>query len=104
LLSDTGVFEEKFNIMYPGGFSNPEMLAIANKHKIEKMHELAKENFAVEQFQNDDKIVEAIGKIVSKSSLVLVFEKVKFRYLLPALNENEKERLSKGLRDFLHVA
>jgi len=94
--------EEKFNIMYPGGFSNPEMLAIAKKHKIEKMHQLAKESFAVEQFEDDDKIVEAIGKIVSKSSLVSVFEKVKFRDLLPAFNENEKERLSKGLREFLY--
>jgi len=94
--------EEKFNIMYQGGFSNPEMLAIAKKHKIGKMRELAQDSFAVEQFRNDDKIVEAIGKIVSKSSLVSVFEKVKFRDLLPAFDENEKERFSKGLREFLH--
>jgi hypothetical protein len=94
--------EERFNMRYPGGFNHPEMMAIAKKHKIDKMHELAKESFAVEQFQNDDKIVEAIGKIVSKSSLVSVFEKVKFRDLLPVLNESEKERLSKGLKEFLH--
>jgi hypothetical protein len=94
--------EEMFKIRYPGGFSNPEMLAVAKKHKIDKMHELARESFAAEQFEDDDGIVEAIGSIVKKSSLVSVFEKVKFRDLLPVLNESEKERLSQGLREFLH--
>jgi hypothetical protein len=94
--------EERFNMRYPGGFSNPEILAMAKKHKIDKMHELAKESFAADQFEDADKIVEAIGNIVKKSSLVSVFEKVKFRDLLPALNESEKERLSKGLGEFLH--
>jgi len=94
--------EEMFETRYPGGFSNPEMLAVAKKHKIEKMHELAKESFAAERFEDDDGIVEAIGSVVKKSSLVSVFEKVKFRDLLPVFNENEKERLSQGLREFLH--
>ena len=94
--------EEMFKTRYPGGFSNPEMLAVAKKHKIEKMHELAKESFAAGKFKDDDGIVEAIGSVVKKSSLVSVFEKVKFRDLLPVFNENEKERLSQGLREFLH--
>ena len=54
------------------------------------------------QFKDDDGIVEAIGSIVKKSSLVSVFEKVKFRDLLPVFNQSEKERLSQGLREFLH--
>jgi len=94
--------EEKFNMMYPGGFSNPEMAAIAKKHRIEKMHELALESFAPDKFGDTDKVVESIGDIVRKSSLVSVFEKVRFRDLLPALNGSEKERLAKGLREFLH--
>jgi hypothetical protein len=94
--------EEKFNMRYPGGFDHPEMLAMAKKHKIDKMHDLALESFAPDEFEDTDKIVEAIGNIVKKSSLVSVFEKVRFRDLLPALNENEKERLSQGLREFLH--
>lgn len=94
--------EEMFKMRYPGGFTNPEMLAVAKKHKIEKMHELAKESFAACQFEDDGGIVEAIGSIVKKSSLVSVFEKVKFRDLLPVFNDSEKERLSQGLREFLH--
>jgi hypothetical protein len=94
--------EEAFKTRYPGGFSNPEMLAVAKKHKIDKMHELAKESFAARQFEDDAGIVEAIGSIVKKSSLVSVFEKVKFRDLLPVFNQSEKERLSQGLREFLH--
>ncbi len=94
--------EERFNRMYPGGFSNPEMAAIAKKHRVEKMHELALESFSPEKFRDTEGVVEAIGNIVKKSSLVSVFEKVRFRDLVPALNEGEKERLARGLREFLH--
>ncbi|MBP1745106.1 MAG: hypothetical protein H6Q58_2084, partial [Firmicutes bacterium] len=94
--------EERFNMKYPGGFDNPEMLAMAKKHRIDKMHELALDSFAPDKFGDTDKIVEAIGNIVKKSSLVSVFEKVKFRDLLPALNDSEKERLALGLKEFLH--
>ncbi|OGO78154.1 MAG: hypothetical protein A2Y23_12265 [Clostridiales bacterium GWB2_37_7] len=94
--------EERFFKRYPGGFSNPLMLEIAKKHKVEKMNKLAQESFAVEQFESPSKIADSIGKIVSHSSLVSIFEKPKFRDLIKAINDNEKERLSYGLKEFLH--
>ena len=94
--------EENFFIRYPGGFSNPLMLEIAKKHKVEKMHKLAQESFSIEQFENPGKIADAMCKIVSQSSMVSLFEKPKFRDLVKTMSDIEKERLSLGLKEFLH--
>lgn len=94
--------EEKFLKQYPGGFSNPRMLEIAKKHKLEKMNKLAQESFTIGQFESPVKIVDSMCKIVSQSSMVSVFEKPKFRDFANALSIDEKERLSIGLKEFLH--
>ena len=94
--------EEKFFKKYPGGFSDPLMLEIVKKHKVEKMNKLAQESFAMDQFENPDKIVDSMSKIISQSSMVSIFEKPKFRDLVKVLSESEKESLSVGLKEFLH--
>ena len=94
--------EERFFIRYPGGFSNPLMLEIAKKHKVEKMNKLAQDSFAIEQFEDPRKIVDSMCKIVSQSSLVSIFEKPKFRDLVKAMSDNEKECLSYGMKEFLY--
>lgn len=92
----------RFVERYPGGFSNPQMLEIVKKHKVEKMKKMAKDSFAIEQFDCGVKIVEAMLKIASQSSLVSVFEKPRFRDVVQSMNDNEKEHLSQGLKEFLH--
>jgi len=94
--------EERFFIEYPGGFSNPSMLEIAKKHKVDKMNKLTQESFAIEQFANPREIAESMVKIVSRSSLISLFEKPKFRELVSSLADYEKERLSDGLKEFLY--
>jgi hypothetical protein len=94
--------EKRFFMRYPGGFSDPLMLEIAKKHKAEKMNKLAQDSFAIEQFESPDKIAGSMSKIVSQSSMVSIFEKPKFRDLVKAISDNEKERLSLGLKEFLH--
>ncbi|HYE82172.1 MAG TPA: hypothetical protein VEG39_08400 [Clostridia bacterium] len=94
--------EERFLARYPGGFSDPVLLEIARKHKVEKMNKLAQDSFKAENFENPAGIVDSMKKIVSQSSLVSVFEKPGFRDLAAAVNDDEKERLSHGLREFLH--
>jgi len=94
--------EEKFFMQYPGGFSNPKMLEIAKKHKVEKMKKLAQDSFTIEQFESASKIVDSMCKIVSQSSLVSIFEKPKFRDVVKVMSDSEKEHLSYGLKEFLH--
>jgi len=94
--------EERFLMQYPGGFNNPMMLEIAKKHKVKKMSIFAQDSFTIEQFESPSGIIDSMNKIVSQSSLVSIFEKPKFRDLVKTMNENEKERLSNGLKEFLH--
>lgn len=94
--------EEKFIMRFPGGFSHPQMLELTKKHKVEKMKKLAQDSFAPEQFEHADSIVASIGKVVSQSSLISIFEKPKFRDVVNVLNASEKEHLAHGLREFLH--
>ncbi len=94
--------EERFFLKYPGGFSDPLMLEIAKKHKVDKMHKAAQESFAAENFDDPDKIVDSMSRIVGQSSLVSVFEKPKFRDLVKAISPGERALLSQGLREFLH--
>lgn len=94
--------KERFYIRYPGGFSNPQMLEIAKKHKIEKMNKLAQESLTIEQFEEPVKIVESVSKIISQSSMVSIFEKPKFKDLVKAMSDFEKALFSNGLKEFLH--
>lgn len=94
--------EERFLKRYPGGFSDPMMLEIAKKHKVEKMNKLAQDSFSTENFENPEGIVNSMKKIIGQSSMVSVFEKPKFRDLVSTMNDNEKRRLSRGLEEFLH--
>lgn len=94
--------EERFLMRYPGGFSDPLMVEMKKKHKPEKMNRMAQESFSLEQFDSPDRIVDSMTKIISQSSMVSVFEKPKFRDLIKGIGDTEKERLSHGLREFLH--
>ncbi|QJW47805.1 hypothetical protein HA075_19850 [bacterium BFN5] len=65
--------EEKFIMRYPGGFTHPQMLELAKKHKVEKMKQLAQDRFAIEKFGSSSGIIDSMGKVVSQSSLFKIF-------------------------------
>lgn len=89
--------EEAFLERYPGGFENPEMLAIAKKHKMDQMVAYTQESFRKENFRMPDLIVDRMVKVASRSSMVSVFEKPKFRDYALALAPDHKRQLSDGL-------
>jgi len=94
--------EEEFFNHYPGGFANPEMIAIRKKHKLEKMIELTQYCFAKRNFKLPDLIVENMIKVVTRSSLLSIFEKPKFRDFARSLPSEDRKRLAGGLRELLH--
>jgi hypothetical protein len=94
--------EERFIMRFPGGFSNPQMLELAKKHKVEKMKKMAQDSFGMGQFESTGNIIDSMGKIVSQSSLISLFEKPKFRDLVRVLNDSEKAHLAHSLMEFLH--
>ncbi len=94
--------EQNILELYPGGFKHPEMEILVKKHKPDKMFALAQESFALAKFDQPQEIVEAMAKIVSRSSMVSLFEKPKFRDFSKTLNKSETEQLADGLKIFLY--
>ena len=94
--------EQLFLTTYPGGFSSPEIIAISKKHKMEKIVEFTQSSFAKENFNDSETIVTQMAKLVSKSSMVSVFEKPKFKDYTKALTADDKKAFSADLFELLH--
>ena|SRR5215208_5703029 len=95
--------EEAFLDRYPGGFDNPEIIAIRNKkHNVDKMIGFAQESFAKRNFRLPDQIVRNMIKVISRSSVISVFEKPRFRDFAEALSISDHKRLSDALEELLH--
>lgn len=94
--------ESRFFEMYPGGFLHPEMQKIGAKHQPAKMTALAQVCFQKDHFKTPNAIVESMVKIVSRSSMVSVFEKPRFKEFVLGLAPDEADYLSLGLKNFLY--
>jgi hypothetical protein len=95
--------EAAFLHRYPGGFENPELKAIRNKkHKPDQMIALAQESFSKGKFMRPELIVHNMERVISRSSIVSVFEKMGFRDFANTLSRQEKEWLISGLEELLH--
>ena len=94
--------EEEFLFHYPNGFEDERFFPTMKKFDPSKLEEFAKENFKKENFSNPNLVVDAFFKIIQKSVLVSVFDKLKFRDLLASLISYEKDMLSIELYELLH--
>jgi len=95
--------EEMFLQRYPGGFDNPELITIRKKkHNVDKMIVFAQESFARRNFKLPDQIVQNMIKVVSRSSVISVFEKPRFRDFLEALSHDDRKWLTSGVEELLH--
>lgn len=94
--------EEEFLFHYPNGFEDEKFFPTMKKFDPSKLEEFAKENFKKENFSNPNLVVDAFFKIIQKSVLVSVFDKLKFRDLLASLISYEKDMLSIELYELLH--
>lgn len=71
--------EKKFLREYPGGFTHPDMVALGKKHKMPQLEAFAKESFAKKSFDDRKLVVNNMVKLVSRSTMVSMFEKPKFK-------------------------
>lgn len=94
--------EKEFFEKYPGGFKHPEMVEKAKKHIPDKMHQMALEFFKKENFKNGNFILESMVKLISRSSLVSLFEKPKFRDHIHGLSAGDRLKLVTGLEEQLY--
>lgn len=96
------IAEAMFLQCFPGGFDDPEMQVIAKRHRMDKMITFAQESFSLSALEDIDKSADNMVKIVSRSSMVSMFEKPKFRDFVGCLSAADREFLVQSLGQLLH--
>ena len=94
--------EKTFMKQYPGGFRHPDIAAIGRKHKMDEMTLLTQESFAKKNFRDPGTIIHNMTKIISRSSMVSLFEKPKFKRFADSLFLKDRELLASGLKKQLY--
>ena len=94
--------EEEFLTFYPTGFEDVKFFPTMKKFNPSKLEEFTKESFTKENFTNPNLIIESFFKIIQKSALVSLFDKLKFRDMFLTLTSYEKDMLSIELYELLH--
>jgi hypothetical protein len=94
--------EEEFLTFYPTGFEDAKFFPTMKKFNPSKLEEFTKENLKKEDFSNPNLVVDAFSKIIQKSVLVSLFDKLKFRDMISSLTSYEKDMLSIELYELLH--
>ena len=94
--------ESLFLHRYPGGFENEEMIKIGKKHNVGKLAEFAREALTKKKFSTQAAVLDDIVRIVSRSSMVSMFEKPKFRDYVNGMNRDDRAFLADGYRKLLH--
>jgi hypothetical protein len=94
--------EAMFLQRFPGGFDDPEMQVIAKRHRMDKMITFAQDSFSLSALEDINKSADNMVKIVSRSSMVSMFEKPKFRDFVGCLTAADREFLVQSLGQLLH--
>ncbi len=94
--------EAQFLQLYPLGFDDPEMQKIGKKHRMPQMIEQCQMAFTELAFNKPQVIVENMVKMISRSSMVSMFEKPKFRDFVKSLSGGDIDRLSEAFYQQLY--
>lgn len=94
--------QARFLSNYPGGFAHPDMQLVGKKHKMDDRVAFAKKHLRASCFDEPDQVVAAIGKLVSGSSMVSMFEKPKFKAAIERTKGKELAHLAAAYRELLH--
>jgi hypothetical protein len=95
--------EASFLTFYPKGFEDEALLPIIKRHNTTKIGESVRELFAPEKFSRTEEIGESFAKIVSKSSLISLFEKPKVRDMVKQMSMEQQDMFAIGLYELLHA-
>ena len=78
------------------------MLKVGKKHNVNKLAGQAKEMLDPSQFGNPEVIIQNMTLLLSRSSMVSMFEKLKFRDAVGTLLPETRETMVDGLYEPLH--
>ena len=94
--------EGLFLLRYPDGFASEAMAPIRRKHNVDKLSEFAATALAKSRFGNQAGVLDDIVKIVTRSSMVSMYEKPKFRDYVNGLSRGDREHLAASYKRLLH--
>ncbi len=94
--------EAAFLARYPEGFDDPGLEPVRKKHNVGKLSEFAQANLTRNHFNRPEHIAETLVRIISRSSMVSMFEKPRFRDFVRSLNSYEKEHLAFAMEKRLY--
>lgn len=101
-LSKLKKLELEFLSQYPEGFNTPSMKKISKKHNLNKHVDYIHEVCSIENFKKGIKIFPEVCKVVQKSSMVSVFEKIRFRDMMGDFDKNEKLLFLEAVYELIH--
>lgn len=95
--------ESDFLHRYPGGFANEEIQRmVARRHNVGRLSEFARAELGRDAFSQPGRVLDAVGSIVARSSMVSRFEKPRFRDFVAGLHRSEREALVAAYKRLLH--
>ena len=94
--------EHKFISVYPDAFDNEELKKHSKKHNINKHFENARKYCSKEYLDQGLYALDDVVKIVTRSTLVSVFEKMRFRDLVKELDVTEKKLIVSSVKELIH--
>lgn len=94
--------EALFLLKYPDGFADEGLKPISRKHNVGKLSEFAADALSRSAFDHQRQVLDDIVRIVSRSSMVSMFEKPKFRDYVNGLSRDDREFLAAAFKRLLH--
>ncbi len=96
------VLESKFFAIYPGGFEDEELKKMLKKHNFNKVSLFVKEVCREESLKRGIDAIDDVMRVVSKSSMVSVFEKMRFRDLIREFDLTEKTLVVAAINELVN--
>ena len=94
--------QEAFYSIYPQGFDSHEMIKMGRRHNMNKIVPFAQSAFTKENIKDVEETAENMIRLISRSSMVSLFEKPKFRDAVRGMDMMEKTQLVHSLDMLLH--
>jgi hypothetical protein len=94
--------ERDFLARYPYGFDDEELVKIGKKHGLSKNTVYVKEVCSEENLKKGNKVFKDVAKVVNKSSLVSVFEKMRFRDFVQDATIFEQSEYVSAVFELIH--
>ncbi len=94
--------EKRFLKKHPGGFAHPDMLETGKRFKMDQHIADARKAFTKKSFDDPKTVITDVARLVSRSAMVSMFEKPKFKGMLDDMSAGRKDAFAETLFELLH--